>query len=108
MDVMLQAYKAQVTYPTTTSSSGLSTCFNTSKDTSPTFPTLTIHLDGVDLALPLANTFVLMEANTMCLAVESTSQFLAIFGNIQQQNYHIVYDAQNKQIGFAPLDCKSA
>ncbi|KAH9291578.1 hypothetical protein KI387_043239, partial [Taxus chinensis] len=35
------------------------------------------------------------------------SDAAAIFGNLQQQNYHILYDNANHMLSFAPADCAS-
>jgi len=65
-----------------------------------------IHLDGAHLRLPQSNTFVTVEENITCLAFVSAEGFpFAIIGNIQQQNFDIVYDLKNKRIGFQPADC---
>lgn len=67
-----------------------------------------IHLDGAHLRLPTSNTFVSVEENITCLAFVSAEEFpIAILGNIQQQNFDIVYDLENKRIGFTPADCAS-
>jgi len=67
-----------------------------------------IHLDGAHLRLPTGNTFLTFEENITCLAFMSAGDFpLAILGNIQQQNFDIVYDLENKRIGFKPADCAS-
>nr|PNR57271.1 hypothetical protein PHYPA_004265 [Physcomitrium patens] len=107
-NALVAAYTSQVRYPTTTSATGLDLCFNTRGTGSPVFPAMTIHLDGVHLELPTANTFISLETNIICLAFASALDFpIAIFGNIQQQNFDIVYDLDNMRIGFAPADCAS-
>ncbi|KAG0591147.1 hypothetical protein KC19_1G153600 [Ceratodon purpureus] len=110
-DQIAAAYKSQVKYPVTTSSvTQLQLCFDTAGVSSPTFPTLEIHLDGANLSLPTQNVFVTLEENITCLAVmpnfESDFQ-TSVIGNIAQQNYDIVYDSKNMKMGFSPTNCAS-
>lgn len=80
-------------------------CFDTTGVSCPTFPTMEIHLDGAHLRLPTNNTFVTLGENITCLAFAPTVFPFAIIGNIQQQNFDIVYDLENGRIGFTPADC---
>lgn len=45
----------------------------------------------------------------VCLAFKSAwpAGSMSIFGNIQQQNFHIVYDLGHKKLQFAPTNCAS-
>lgn len=67
-------------------------------------PAVTAHFKGADLVLPEGSIFVEVEEGVACLTlVESTD--LAIFGNLNQINYRIGYDIEQKQLNFLPTDC---
>lgn len=110
--VDLQAYKSQVKYPiSTTSLSGLELCFDTAGVTSPSFPMMEIHLNGAQLSLLTENTFVIIKGDKdmSCLAMIPNSYpgalEVSILGNIQQQDFDIVYDFEDMVIRFSPVDC---
>ena len=90
---------------------GLELCFDTAGAKSPSFPTMKIHLDGAQLSLPTPNTFISLEENITCLAMlqnqDQENMQVSVLGNVQQQDYDIVYDLKNMKIGFAPADCAS-
>lgn len=106
LNLSLQAYKSQVKYPLKRDSeTGLPLCFDTTGVSSPTFPTMKIHLDGAHLRLPMNNTFFSGE-NEMCLIFVPANDFpFGILGNFLQHNFDVVYDLQNKRLGFTPTDC---
>ncbi|OAE30682.1 hypothetical protein AXG93_2390s1030 [Marchantia polymorpha subsp. ruderalis] len=83
---------------------GLDLCYNLSSVSNPTFPSVTLQFQGVDLTLPANNLFLQVDdQGTSCLAFLGTSD-LTIIGNIQQQNFYISYDVANERVGFAPVD----
>ncbi|GLJ54414.1 hypothetical protein SUGI_1168640 [Cryptomeria japonica] len=61
--------------------------------------------------VPAQNSFVLVQDNQgrqlLCLAFMNggPARSLAILGNIQQQNYDIVYDLEKNSLSFAPAHC---
>ncbi|KAJ7555526.1 hypothetical protein O6H91_05G044000 [Diphasiastrum complanatum] len=110
---VLQALKSHISLPVTDSSAyGLDLCYAVSHAQGKlqgSFPRLTFHFRGADYELPLENYFipVTTAGDVWCLALAGSSDF-SIFGNIQQQNFHIFYDLGNSQIGFVPTTCASA
>ncbi|KAL8026419.1 hypothetical protein ABFX02_14G026300 [Erythranthe guttata] len=70
------------------------------------YPALTMHFEGADLTLPRESTFVevVEKKGVVCLTFLPTSEFPA-FGNIQQRNFLIGFDLQNRKIDFLPTDC---
>ncbi|CAL4951965.1 unnamed protein product [Urochloa decumbens] len=53
------------------------------------------------------NTFVLVQEDTLCLAMAAVTgdQPVSIIGNIAQQNFHVGYDLDARTVTFAPADC---
>ncbi|CAO2205376.1 unnamed protein product [Urochloa humidicola] len=62
---------------------------------------------GVDVTLRPENTFVLVQEETLCLAMAPVTrqQPVSILGNIAQQNFHVGYDLDARTVTFAPADC---
>lgn len=77
------------------------------------FPTITFHFaGGAKFVLPKNNSFISFQENTggvVCLAFDSAGPegSTSIFGNVQQQNFHIVYDLGHNSLYFAPTNCAS-
>ncbi|XP_061350079.1 aspartic proteinase CDR1-like [Gastrolobium bilobum] len=67
-------------------------------------PIITAHFKGADIQLNALNTFVEVDDGIVCLAFTS-SDGLAIFGNLAQQNFLVGYDLQNNIVSFMPTDC---
>ncbi|KAG6557535.1 hypothetical protein Mapa_000809 [Marchantia paleacea] len=83
---------------------GLDLCYDLSGVSNPTFPSVTLQFQGVDLTLPANNLFLQVDDHgTSCLAFLGTSD-LTIVGNIQQQNFYVLYDVANERVGFSPVD----
>lgn len=80
---------------------GLDLCYISVKEDA--LPTLTFHFDGANVDIPPANLFVKI-GGLYCLAL-SKSHGISILGNMQQQNYHILYDRRNHQISFTYTTC---
>ncbi|KAK5813787.1 hypothetical protein GOBAR_AA24757 [Gossypium barbadense] len=53
--------------------------------------------------LPL-NTFVLVSHTTRCFSFAPVEDF-AIYGNLAQMNFMIVYDTEKQMLSFMPTDC---
>lgn len=73
------------------------------------FPTITFHFaGGAKFVLPKHNSFLAFDG-VACLAFASAGPAgsTSIFGNVQQQNFHIVYDLGHNNLYFAPINCAS-
>ncbi|XP_057865417.1 aspartic proteinase nepenthesin-1 [Cryptomeria japonica] len=92
--------------PTDGSSVDLDLCYQTSGQV--TLPTLIFNFKGgVDFVLPADNLFIRPSDNLLCLAMLGTSRKLSIFGNVQQQNFQILYDNAQNTLSFEPTKCDS-
>ncbi|XP_057813909.2 aspartic proteinase nepenthesin-1-like [Cryptomeria japonica] len=96
--------------PVDGSSTGLDLCYGTSSS-DVILPTLVFNFKGgVDYELPADNVFIQISENLLCLAMlgkPSGNGFPSIFGNIQQQNFHILYDNAHNTLSFKPAKCDS-
>ncbi|BBN03837.1 aspartyl protease family protein [Marchantia polymorpha subsp. ruderalis] len=83
------------------------TCYDLSNFTSVEVPTLTLHFEGgAELDLPAKNYVIPVdEIGRYCLAFASSSSNFSIIGNVQQQNFRVVYDNVEGRIGFEPDQC---
>jgi hypothetical protein len=87
------------------SSIGLDLCYKPQSGSStPKFPTITFHFKGADYHLPKENYIFVDSSGIICLAM-LPSMGMSIFGNFQQQNYHILYDNGRNMLSFAPTVC---
>jgi hypothetical protein len=87
------------------SSIGLDLCYKPQSGSStPKFPTITFHFKGADYHLPKENYIFVDSSGIICLAM-LPSLGMSIFGNFQQQNYHILYDNGRNMLSFAPTVC---
>ncbi|XP_057865410.1 aspartic proteinase nepenthesin-1-like [Cryptomeria japonica] len=102
-----EAIKAAIDLtPTDGSSVGLDLCYQTSGQV--TLPSLTFNFKGgVNYELPPENFFIQISNNLLCLAMKGTSGKVSIFGNIQQQNFQILYDNAQNTLSFKPTECDS-
>ncbi|XP_057873485.2 aspartic proteinase nepenthesin-2-like [Cryptomeria japonica] len=92
--------------PTDGSSVELDLCYNTSGQV--TLASLTFNFQGgVDYELPVDNLFIQLPGNLLCLAMNESGDALSILGNIQQQNFHILYDNAQNSLSFKPTKCDS-
>ncbi|XP_059071327.1 aspartic proteinase nepenthesin-1-like [Cryptomeria japonica] len=89
-------------------SGGLDLCYHTSS-AHLTLPTLVFNFKGgVDYELPADNFFIQASENLLCLAMlGEPSGNPSIFGNIQQQNFHILYNKAQNTLSFKPTKCDS-
>eukprot|EP01018_Ginkgo_biloba_P029538 Gb_22647 [translate_table: standard] len=84
---------------------GLDTCYNISSGSIET-PPITFHFEGgLDLELTQENILIKASDTVLCLAFKAMSDPPAIIGNVQQQNWRVVYDIPNARLGFAPERC---
>ncbi|XP_031498149.1 aspartic proteinase nepenthesin-1 [Nymphaea colorata] len=104
---MRKAFIKGIDLPVADSSAvGLDLCF-TSPSTAKTVevPALTFHFQGGHLDLPGNNYFILDDSTGLfCLAMMPSSG-MSILGNIQQQNFHILYDLHKNMVTFTPAQC---
>ncbi|KAG8383870.1 hypothetical protein BUALT_Bualt04G0058600 [Buddleja alternifolia] len=69
-------------------------------------PKLIFNFEGADLELPAENYFITdLNSGMGCLAMEYSNIGISIFGNIQQQNYLMLYDLVKETLSFAPTQC---
>nr|ACN40790.1 unknown [Picea sitchensis] len=98
------AFRQQLSSLQPTPVEDMDTCYDLSSS-SVDVPTITLHLDrNVDLVLPKENILITQESGLSCLAFSSTDS-RSIIGNVQQQNWRIVFDVPNSQVGFAQEQC---
>ncbi|CAM6110099.1 unnamed protein product [Calypogeia fissa] len=106
--VVIQAFQSQMQYSQVSgSASGLDLCFDVSGAPSSgvTVPTLSFHFDQADIDLPAENYFVMVDnQGTLCLAMAGSYGF-SIYGNIQQQNFQILFDRSGGRVGFKQMQC---
>lgn len=89
------------------SSDGFDTCYDFSSSSSVDVPTITLHMDNnVDLILPKENIVMKQDSGLSCLAFTSSDSG-SIIGNVQQQNWRIVFDVPNSRVGFAQEQCSA-
>eukprot|EP00267_Zea_mays_P024181 XP_008650562.1 aspartic proteinase nepenthesin-1 [Zea mays] len=67
-------------------------------------PTMVLHFDGADMALPVANYVVEVEDGVVCWIVQR-SPSLSIIGNIMQVNYLVLHDVHRSVLSFQPANC---
>ncbi|XP_059073546.1 aspartic proteinase nepenthesin-1-like [Cryptomeria japonica] len=92
--------------PADGSSVGLDLCYETSGQV--TLPSLAFNFEGgVNYELPQENFFTRASDDLLCLAMKSSSGMVSIFGNIQQQNFQILYDNAQNTLSFKPTKCNS-
>eukprot|EP00249_Psilotum_nudum_P007475 c20593_g1_i1 orf=456-1820(-) len=97
---VIHAFKSAIRLPIVNNSSvGLDLCYKSQ----PEVPSLSFHFIGADINLPVANYFLEFDG-LFCLALGS-SDSISIFGNIQQQNFHFLYDRRARKLSFVPANC---
>ncbi|XP_002974198.2 aspartic proteinase nepenthesin-1 [Selaginella moellendorffii] len=107
-EAMRKSIEEQVILPTLGNSAGLDLCFNSSGDTSYGFPSVTFYFaNQVQLVLPFENIFQVTSRDVVCLSMDSSGGDLSIIGNMQQQNFHILYDLVASQISFQRVECEN-
>ncbi|KAE9609080.1 hypothetical protein Lal_00020092 [Lupinus albus] len=100
-------FRKQVTGPFS-SLGAFDTCFVKNYET--LAPTVTLHLEGLDLKLPLENSLIHSSSGTLaCLAMAATpnnvNSVLNVIANLQQQNLRILFDTVNNKVGIARELC---
>ncbi|KAG6553365.1 hypothetical protein Mapa_005100 [Marchantia paleacea] len=89
--------------------SGLDLCFDVVNDRDPDLPGLTLIFQDESWDLPKVNAFVPVDevGQIWCLAVIPTNQGIQIIGNLQQQNFQVIYDQPNARLGWIPANCET-
>jgi hypothetical protein len=105
-DVVKEAVRSSINLPQVDGSSiGLDLCYKQqSGPSSSDFPTITFHFKGANFNLPKENYIFADSSGILCLAMLPTND-ISILGNIQQQNYQILYDNERNVLSFAPTVC---
>ncbi|KAJ1275353.1 hypothetical protein BS78_05G129100 [Paspalum vaginatum] len=67
-------------------------------------PSMSLHFDGADMALPTENYFGEVAHGVVCWIVQQ-SPSLSVIGNIMQMSYHIRYDVDNGVLSFQSANC---
>lgn len=84
-------------------------CFQVSQQSDQDkLPSLTFKFAGdASVKLSPLNMFLAVADQVVCLAVTATSSDVGvqIFGNVAQQNFHVGYDLDAKELSFASTDC---
>ena len=106
-DAVKKAMMSSINLPQADGSSvGLDLCFNQQGSSNASFPSMTFHFKGADYDVPKENyLFPDSTSDIVCLAMLPSNSDFAIFGNVQQQNYQILYDNENNVLSFAPTAC---
>lgn len=84
------------------------TCFAVTHESAA--PTVTFHLEGMDLVLPVENTLIHSSyGNLACLAMaaapDGVNSVLNVIASLQQQNLRVVFDTVNSRLGITRELC---
>ncbi|KAK2970506.1 hypothetical protein RJ640_013578 [Escallonia rubra] len=103
------AFRQQMTkYPTAPALSILDTCYDLSKYTTVSIPTISFLFNGnVQVDLAFSGILYAGSASQVCLgfAGNSDASAVGIFGNVQQKTLNVVYDVAGGKLGFGPGGC---
>ncbi|KAF8023296.1 hypothetical protein BT93_F0711 [Corymbia citriodora subsp. variegata] len=86
----------------------LDTCYDFSKVSMVTVPSITFSFaEGVDIDLHPSGILYTVNASEVCLAFAATGADtdLAVYGNVQQRTFEMVYDVAGRKLGFGPNAC---
>ncbi|KAF8701199.1 hypothetical protein HU200_033730 [Digitaria exilis] len=97
------ALQSQTNLPLVEVSDPSQVCFQTSSG-SDEVPSMVLHFDGADMALPVENYFLPVGDGVICWIVQR-SPSISIVGNIMQRDYHVSYDVENSELSFQPANC---
>jgi len=106
-NALKQALASLISFPQTdTPPAGLDYCILPQGNANSTFPSVTFHFDGADYFLPVENYLVAINNDDgklyFCLGMLPNQKDgdASVFGNLQQQNYRILYDNDNNFLSF--------
>ncbi|KAF2313048.1 hypothetical protein GH714_008890 [Hevea brasiliensis] len=99
--------EAMSKYPKAEPLSILDTCYDFSKYKTIEVPKIALSFNVGDVEIDQSGIFFANGISQVCLAFagNTDARDIAIFGNMQQQNYEVVYDVNGGKIGFAPGAC---
>ncbi|KAL3730460.1 hypothetical protein ACJRO7_027473 [Eucalyptus globulus] len=100
--------KAMANYTTAPALSILDTCYDFSKESTVTVPTITFSFaGGADINLDHNGIFYVAKASQVCLAfaANGADSDLGIYGNVQQKTFEVVYDVAGGKLGFGSNGC---
>ncbi|CAN6342825.1 unnamed protein product [Urochloa humidicola] len=69
-------------------------------------PSMVLHFEGADMALPVPNYFVDVGGGVVCWVVDLSTD-LSIIGSIMQMDFHVLHDVDNSMLSFQPANCDS-
>lgn len=87
----------------------LDTCYDIGGNTTISIPTVSFTFGGnVKVDLDPSGIIVVISRSQVCLAFAGNSDAsdVAIYGNIQQKTFEVVYDVEGGKLGFAPGGCE--
>ncbi|KAL6868267.1 hypothetical protein ACP4OV_015112 [Aristida adscensionis] len=88
---------------------GFEACFRKagdSTDLQAVVPSMVLHLDGADMALPVENYFMDLGEGVICWIVQrSPAGSVSLIGNLMQMNHHIRFDIDNSVMSFEQANC---
>ncbi|MBA0668678.1 hypothetical protein Goklo_001567 [Gossypium klotzschianum] len=79
-------------------------CYEANRTDELKVPNITMHFRNADVKLSPLNTFLLVSEGISCFTF-SSFQGLAIYGNLAQMNFLVVYDIENQAVSFKPTQC---
>ncbi|XP_030544011.1 aspartyl protease family protein At5g10770-like [Rhodamnia argentea] len=100
--------KAMANYRMAPALSILDTCYDFSKESTVTLPSITFSFaGGVDVDLDPNGIFFFAKASQVCLAfaANGADSHLGIYGNVQQTTFEVVYDVAGRKLGFGSNGC---
>ena len=103
--VIKQAFDSAIRLSPYTGHPNFPACYASASGAS--VPPLTLHLQGVDIGVPVPNYFIPgYSQGTFCLAmIPINNGDIQIVGNMLHQNFEVLYDLDNSRIGFRPQGC---
>ncbi|KAL3637552.1 hypothetical protein CASFOL_018720 [Castilleja foliolosa] len=108
---MRDEFKLQMgtNYPAAGAFSTLDTCYDTNNRSSITVPPVSFTFgNNVKVDLDVSGILLVVNSTLSCFAFASTSDVtagFAIFGSVQQRTLEMVFDVENKMIGFGHNGC---
>ncbi|XVE97301.1 hypothetical protein REPUB_Repub03eG0007900 [Reevesia pubescens] len=101
--------KRMTKYPKLPPHSILDTCYDFSgSDVIKTPAVSMVFGGGVEVGIDFSGVLYMINASQGCLAFAKNTDAtdVAIFGNVQQKTYEVVYDDVKGRVGFAPAGCR--
>ncbi|KAJ0981521.1 hypothetical protein J5N97_009776 [Dioscorea zingiberensis] len=107
-EALRNEFRRQVGAESYSSLGAFDTCFNDA--VAPSVPVVTLHFEGMDLALPAENTLIHSSATPLaCLAMaaapDNVNNVVNVIANLQQQNLRVLFDVAGSRVGFARELC---